>query len=87
MAKKEMSEKFIIMTLLGLIVVIAIVGLFMTMKAEKTGDVIYTAPVLCPSGYTSHASDSSLLEAKQKAGQICVKSAYPGWHCCPTIMR
>ena len=86
MAKKEMSEKFIILTLLGLIVVLAIVGLVVTMKAEQTGNAIYTAPMLCPMGYTSHAADSSLLEAKQKAGQTCVKAAYPGWYCCKTIM-
>jgi hypothetical protein len=87
MAKKQLSEKFIILTLLGLVVIIAIVGLMVTLKGEKTGEAVYTAPLLCPSGYTSHSSDSPLLEAKAKAGETCVKSAYPGWYCCPTIMK
>ena|GEM_PF-3683394 len=87
MAKKQMSEKFLIVALLGIIVIVAIIGLVITMKGEQTGKAVYASVRLCPDGYTSHSGDSPFLEAKQKAGETCVKAAYPGWYCCPTITK
>lgn len=83
---KTMSSKTIVVMMLGILVIVAIVGLVMTLKSQSTGEAVYTAPKLCPKGMTSHAADSPLLEAKQKAGQKCVKAAYPGWYCCATTM-
>ncbi len=87
MAKsKKMSSKSIVVMMLGILIIVAIVGLAVTMKSQGTGKAVYTAPQLCPKGMTSHAADSPLLEAKQKAGQKCIKAAYPGWYCCATPM-
>ena len=82
-----MSSKTIIVMMLGILVIVAIVGLVMTMKSEGTGKAVYSSAQMCPYGYTSQASDSPVLEAKMKAGQDCRKAAYPGWHCCKTAMR
>ena len=87
MAKKKMSDKCLLLALLGLVVIVALVGLVVTMQGEKTGEAVYTSVRICPDGYTSHASDSPLLAAKLKADQTCIKSAYPGWYCCETFMK
>jgi len=88
MAKsKTMSSQTIVVMMLGILIIVAIVGLVMAMKSQGTGKAVYTAPQLCPRGMTSHASDSPVLEAKQKAGYKCVKAAYPGWHCCESSLQ
>lgn len=80
----KMVQKYVVVWMLAILVIVAIVGLVVTLRGESTGKAIYVSPQLCPSGMTSHPSDSPVLEAKMKAGQKCVKAAYPGWHCCPT---
>ncbi|MBW3001968.1 hypothetical protein KY338_02270 [Candidatus Woesearchaeota archaeon] len=88
MAKcKTMSSQTIIVMMLGILVIVAIVGLVMTMKSEGTGKAVYSAPRLCPMGMTSHAGDSPLLKAKQDAGYKCTKAAYPGWYCCESSLQ
>lgn len=88
MAKKQtMSSKTIVVMMLGILVIVAIVGLVMTMKSQGTGKAVYASPRLCPMGMTSHAGDSPVLEAKQKAGYKCVKAAYPGWYCCESSLQ
>jgi len=87
MAKKKMSDKCLLMALLGIVVVVALVGLVVTMQGESTGKAVYTSVQICPNGYVSYAADSPVLAAKLKADQTCVKSAYPGWYCCETMMK
>jgi hypothetical protein len=73
--------------ILGLLVLIAVIGLVMVSKSGKTGEAIYASPKLCLDGYTSHSADSQLLAAKIAAGEECEKSMYVGWYCCPTKMK
>lgn len=80
-----MSSKCIVLLMLGILLVVAVVGLIVTLQGQSTGKAVYSSSRMCPYGYTSYASDSPVLEAKQKAGQVCIKAAYPGWYCCETI--
>lgn len=84
---KKMSSKSIVVMMLGILIIVAIVGLALTMKSQGTGKAIYSAPRLCPMGMTSHAGDSPVLEAKLKAGYKCVSAAYPGWKCCESSLK
>ena len=84
---KVSAEKHMVLIVLGIVVLVAIIGLVMMSKSGKTGEAIYASPKLCLDGYTSHAADSPLLAAKITAGEECVKSMYVGWYCCPTQMR
>ncbi|MBW2986421.1 hypothetical protein KY333_03550 [Candidatus Woesearchaeota archaeon] len=87
MVKKKMSDKFLLSSLLGIVVLVALVGLVTTMQGETTGKAVYTSVRICPDGYVSYAADSPVLAAKLKADHTCVKSAYPGWYCCDTFMN
>jgi hypothetical protein len=87
MIKKKMSDKFLLLTLLGVVVLVALVGLVVTMQGETTGNAVYASVRICPDRYVSYAADSPVLAAKLKADQTCVKSAYPGWYCCETFMN
>lgn len=88
MAKsKKMSSKSIVVMMVGILIIVAIVGLALTMKSQSTGKAVYAAPRLCPAGMTSHAGDSPVLEAKLKAGYKCVNAAYPGWKCCKSNLQ